>query len=175
MKAVNWREAPDAVEFKKMVPGGYVARIVGAEDVPEKEYLKIKYDINEGPLEGIYTEQFEKFGNWSGNFIRSYKEKALPFFKGFLTAVEESNSGYRFNDDENTLINKLVGVVIGQEEYLKQDGTIGVRNYVSQLRDIKAVRNGDFEIPKFRKLSSAADTSFYPAVNSGSIEDDLPF
>ena len=114
----------------------------------------------------------DRFDKWHGNFIKSYKEKALPFFKAFITAVEESNSGYRFDDNEETLKGKLVGLVIGQEEYRKLDGTIGKRWYINQVRSIQAIKSGKFAVPEFKKLKDES-TGWQPAESTD--DDDLPF
>lgn len=172
MKKVAWREAQELAEFRKIVPGGYIARIVSVEDEPTKEYLKIEYDISEGPLKGIYAEQYEKFKNWNGRFFRSYKEKALGFFKNFIVTVEKSNQGYIFNDDEKTLVGKYIGVILGMEEYTKITGEIGVRIYVANVVTPECIRKGEFKVPGFKKLKEE-EISFTEAAEYD--DDDLPF
>lgn len=174
MKKVNWREAPDPAEFRRVVPGGYVAQITNVEDDASKEYLKIYFDIAEGPLKGVYKEQFEKFGNWGGRFFRSYKESALGFFKGFISSVEKSNPGYMFDDDERTLVGKYIGIVLGAEEYLKQNGNIGKRVYVAKTTTPDEIRLGKFNVPEFKKLEPE-DVGFTPVDANGIEDDDLPF
>lgn len=176
MKSVAWREANDIAEGKRLQPGGYICRIVSAEDVPDKEYLKISYDIALGDYKDYWKETFDRFGTWNGNFYKSYKEKALPFFKGFMTAVEESNSGYIFNDDERTLTGKLVGLVIGEEEYRKQDGKIGKRFYVDAVRSVEAIKKGEFEVPELKTLTlSPTDVPESFVIDHTTDDDDLPF
>lgn len=173
MRKVNWREAPEPTEFRKTAPGGYIAQITNVEDDAGKEYLKIYFDIAEGPLKGVYKEQFEKFGNWSGKFFRSYKESALGFFKRFITTVQNSNPGYMFDDDEKTLIGQCIGIVLGTEEYLKTDNTIGKRIYVAKVTTPDAIRLNKFEIPELKKLK-LADVGFTP-MSADVEDDDLPF
>lgn len=173
MKHTEWRTAEEVKEFKKLQPGGYICRIVAVEDVPDKEYLKIKYDIAYGDYMDYYKGLYDRFGNWGGVFIKSYKDKALPFFKGFLTAVEESNRNYVFNDDERTLVGKLVGLVLGEEEYLKQNGDVGKRFYVNAVRSMETIKNNDFVIPELKKYSGVVN-SFVPMDNNDT-DDDLPF
>ena len=50
--------------------------------------------------------------------IRSYKTNALPFFKGFITAVEKTNPGYTWDWDEKKLIGKNVIAVFGEEDLM---------------------------------------------------------
>ena len=49
-------------EFPRVTPGGYVIGIVSVQDVPEKEYLKISYDIAEGELKNYYYEMKKRTG-----------------------------------------------------------------------------------------------------------------
>ena len=115
MKILNLDNVNAAEEFDRLIPGGYVCGITAVEDVPEKEYLRIEYDIAEGKLKNYYRTLYNNKGFWGGSTIKSYKEKALPFFKGFITAVEQSNAGYKWDNDENKLIRKLVGFVLAEE------------------------------------------------------------
>ena len=183
MKNINWDEIEEQKEYKRIVPGGYICKITSVEDVPEKEYLKIEYDIADGEFQGYYAELFESKNFWGGKFIRSYKESAQSFFKGFVTAIENSNKGFKFGQDESKLIGKLVGLVIGKEEYNKNDGTVGVR-FICQPRSVDQIKKGDYEIPEFKKLKgSAAVTSsnndLCPTckkpIGKCECDDDLPF
>lgn len=63
-----------------------------------------------------------------------------------------------------------IGLVLGEEEYEKKDGTVGVRTYVNSIRSGEAIRQGDYKIPELKKLSQA-DTASAP-INS---YDDCPF
>ena len=134
MKAINNFENVQATtgEFNKPTAGGYCIEILAVKDVPMNEqtgkgdYLKIDYDICHGEFAGYYTKQNEKFGgDWFANFIRSYKESAAGMFKHFINCVEESNAGYKWAWDEKSLVHKYVGVVLGEEEYQKRDGSVG--------------------------------------------------
>jgi hypothetical protein len=171
MKNINWNEVPDQVEFKKLVPGGYVAIITGVSDVPEKEYLKVEYDIAEGEFTNHYQALFEARDFWGGRFIRSYKEKAQPMFKGFLTAIKNSNPGFVFKNDENALIGKLVGIVLGEEEYQKNDGTPSKRLYVHATRSVKQIKEG-VEIPELKKMKHTDMSSFGSDVFP---DEEIPF
>lgn len=154
MKKINWNEVEDKQEFIKPTSGGYVCKITMAEDVADKEYLRLEYDFAEPPLKDYYADLHTAKGFWGGKFIKSYKDTALRFFKAFKTAVEESNSGYVFNGDERTLVGKQVGLVLGEEEYNKNDGTIGTRLFVAQERSVAAIRRNDFTVPQLKKLSA---------------------
>ena len=75
-----------------------------------------------------------------------------------------SNKGYQF-DDRNVqgLVGKYFGVVLGEEEYWKNNGDIGKKLYVAQVRSYKAIRNGDFKIPELKKLDGQAPRAAQPA------------
>lgn len=173
-KNINWDNVQEAQEFPKVVPGGYVCRITSVEDVEDREYLKIEFDIAEGELTGHYTELYKAKGFWGGSFIRSYKETARPFFKAFKTAVEESNPGYKFNNDESTLIGKYIGLTIGTEEYEAKDGSAKTRQYVDKARSVAAIRSGDFDIPEDKLLKKPSENNGPVPANDVSLAD-LPF
>ena len=111
----------------KLPAGGYVIRITKAEDVPGKEYLLVEYDVAEGEYAGHYKDLEDRFGFWGGSFVRSYKPKARGFFKAFLDALEASNNitlATPNGVDEQRLVGLLCGVVLGEEEYIGNDGTV---------------------------------------------------
>lgn len=156
---------------KRIPVGGYVVGIFAAQDVPDKEYLKIFFDVVEGEHKLFYKKKFDsdtrddKKWPMDGSTIRSYKEKALPMFKGFTTAVENSNKGYKWDWDESTLKGKKFGVVIGEEEYVsKNNGKTYVRSYVAAIRSADTIRNGDFEVPELKKLDQSAATKQEAAI-----------
>jgi hypothetical protein len=159
MKNIDLSQVSDVQEFKKVTPGSYICRIVSVTDVPDKEYLKVEYDIAAGEFEGYYQQLSDSKGFWGANFIKSYKKKALPFFKAFITAVEKSNNGYTFNSNEQSLYGKLIGLVIGEEEYEKQDGSIATRLYVDKPRSIEEIRKG-VEVPALKKLKPNSFSGF---------------
>ena len=176
MKNINWNNVPDPVELPRLTPGGYVCRITVAKDVPEKEYLKLEYDIAEGEFKGHWNELYKAKSFWGGTFFRSYKEKALSMFKGFLTAVKESNPGFVFENDEKRLEGKLVGLVLGEEEYRKKDGSDGTRLYVANVRSVDKIRKGDFVVPPKKLLQeggSMSNNGFFPTNDVE--DDDVPF
>lgn len=184
MKNINLDAVQEAQEFERLGPGGYVCGIVRAEDVPGKEYLRIEFDIADGPFKNYFRNMRDRLAldGWpaAGVLYRSYKESALPFFKQFITSVQVSNAGYVFKNDESTLVRKLFGVVMGEEEYEKNDGTVGTRLKAATVRSVKAIREGDFKVPAIKKLTRSA--SGYSAHNadqfvpiSADNDEDLPF
>lgn len=159
MRNVNWDGVSEAQEFKRPGPGGYIIKIVSVEDVEDREYLKIEYDIADGEFKNYYKDLYQKRGFWGGSFIRSYKEKALPFFKAFKTSVEVTNKGFEFKNDPQSLVGKFLGAVFGEEEYEANDGSVKKRLYFHQARSGQAIRNGEFEVPELKKLAKRSDNN----------------
>jgi hypothetical protein len=174
MKKIDWNNVQEAKDFERVPPMGYICEITAVEDVPEKEYLRIEYDIAHGDFRGYYRQLYASKNFWGGNFIRSYKETAQSFFKSFLTAVKESNPGYIFNDDERSLRGKKIGLVLAEEEYTKSTGDIGTRLYVAETRSIAKIIAGDYKIPDKKKLPGQAESpKFTPVADDD--DGELPF
>lgn len=174
-------EAKDFSEFAKPTAGGYCCVIVGAEDVPYDErtkkgnYLKIAVDIAEGELAGYYCDLQAKFGKWSNaaTMYKSYNEKAIPFFKQFTNAVEQSNHGYRWNFDEKTLSGKWIGVVFGEEEYTGQDGSVKTRLHIASVCNVDKIRSGDFKVPEKKTLPGSHTNDILNSLQDSN--EDIPF
>jgi len=167
MKKFNLDDVQESV--KNIIPGAYICRITGVIDHPDREYLEINFDIAEGEYKNYYSDLFKQFGgNWRGRIYRSYKEKAMVFFKAFIVAVEKSNPGYTWNWDENSLINRLVVVVFGEEEYLWED-ELRINVKPQDTRSIEALREGKIKLPTLKKLPPA------PAPVIIEPDKDLPF
>lgn len=172
MKNIDWNNVKEAEEFERLPAGGYICVITGVEDFPDREYLKVEFDVLEGDYQSYFTRLAAGLNFWAGSFIRSYKPKAQPFFKGFLTAVKESNPGFVFNNDENNLLSKTVGLTIGDEEYIGQDGKTKKRYYVEATRSVDAIRKGEFKVPDFKPIKDPGNpmAGFNPLP-----DDELPF
>lgn len=169
LKPINWGsvQAVNGGEgFQKLPAGGYVCRIQNVIDVPDKEYLVIDLDIAEGEFKGHFENQYVRFGgNWKCKKYQSYKEKALPMFKGFTTSVEESNDRYIWDFDENKLKGKLVGVLFGDEEYMTDSGDIRVIAKPQFFRSVKTIRDGDFTTPSIKRLRDDGKAEYAGTAN----------
>lgn len=158
----NWKnvEPIDESARRGLPAGGYVVRIKDVQNVAGKEYLKLEFDIAEGEHRGYYADLFERAHFWGGSFVRSYKEKARGFFAGFLEAVEKSNDGLVLRTenglDERQLIGKAVGAILGEEEYIGNDGSLKTRLRVVRVVPADKIRKGDFTVPEIKRLESVA-------------------
>ena len=173
MKKINDFDKVEAStgEFKsnRIPAGGYIVAVTNVVDVPEKEYLRVEFDVCEGEHKLFFTNVYKndnrekKYWPNGGTMIRSYKSAALPMFKGFTTAVENSNNGFHWDFDEAKLKNKKFGVIIGDEEYeytnSKGEHKVGTRNYVQAVRSVDTIKKGDFKVPELKKLKQTAETS----------------
>lgn len=164
-KISGYDKIQESGSFKRLGPGGYVVKLLDVADVPNKEYLKVSFDVCEGPEKDFFMNEFKsdtrenkKWPN-AGTFIRSYKEKALPMLKGFTGAVERSNAGYTWDFDEKKLKGKIVGLVLGEEEFLNSTGKVRTRTYVAAVRSVDVIRDGKFEVPPLKKLDATKATT----------------
>ena len=156
MNNINWDDIQEQQpgEFDQPAPGAYIAHIINVDDLEDKQYLRIEWDFHEGQYKGSNAETFNRAGFWPIALIRSYKPKALGFFKAFKTSVEASNKGYAFDcANPGGLAGKLMGVVLGEEEYLNGKGEVRKRLYVYQVRSVKAIQTGDFKVPELKRLA----------------------
>ena len=183
MKPINNYENVQAStgEFARPTAGGYICKIMDVEDVPMNEqgkgdYLRIEYDIEDGDFKGYYKEQFDRWGgNWNASFIRSYKEKALGMLKHFTNCIEQSNAGYEWDFNEKGLIGKVVGLVLGEEEYQNNAGEIKTKLVVSQIKTVEDIKNGNFKVPAPKKLAVKNSTNDFAGFTPIEDDSDLPF
>lgn len=160
MRKVNLDNVQEAGSFTKLPAGVYEAKIIKVEDVSNKNYLKIYFDItSKGEYQGwfkkLYDSDTREEKQWQGNFIRSYKESALPFFKALITSVENSNKGFTFDgEDEQSLVKKSVGLAIGYEEYINSTGKKRERMSI-EPHSIDKVRSGEIDVPELKKLDES--------------------
>ena len=156
-KPKDWEnvEESEVVESIRLVPGAYPVQIKEVTDIPEKEYLEIKFDIvKDKTYAGWFSKSEEQFGVWpnAGIYRASYKETATRFFKAFITAVQKSNQGYVWNWNEQSLKGKYFVAVMGEEEYEDNEGNIKVSVKLRETRSIEAYQKGDIKIPELKKL-----------------------
>lgn len=199
------------VEIKKSVSsseplpaGGYVAKIMGAkvDKYTWGEVLVISFDIAEGEHKGFFAKQYRANTNedkkWKGNFRLTipqendqYAESNKRTFGNAIWAIEESNPGYHWAWEEDTLKDKLVGVLFRNREWAIEDAKRGwSRGWTTEcctFISADEVRSGEFKMPNDKPLSQKdlekingavgkADnnSSFKPLIDIED-DDDLPF
>lgn len=168
MKRIDMTNVQEAGEFTKVPAGAYVCIITAVEDVPDKEYLKVSYDIAEGEFAKYYTNQRNDHPDWAwiGAYVKSYKQKALPMFKRFCSAISKSNGSFVFdgnaiNADERTLVGKKLGIVLREEEYYSNSGDLRTRLIVHKEFPIDQI--GKQKVPDVKRMEGAIRTTTNPA------------
>lgn len=185
MKKYDGYEQAEAFtgDYETLKAGGYVCKIlkVKAEDKDYGTLLRIAFDIVEGEHKTFYNRQFEKKkesnpdAKWPGMYYQTIKESDLKYFKGFMSAIENSNPGFKWDWDEKKLVGKLFGGIFGEEEYLKNDGSVGTSVKCKQVRSVDKIRSGDFKVPDKKCLGDAHEASNGGFQQVGDLDDLLPF
>ena len=194
MNAYNEAEVSTG-DYTRMPAGGYVAIIQAVRTEgddygrkvsypDEKMYVKLIYDIDEGDFAGKFSDDY-----WAGE-DKDYGHqiylswKNMGAFKGNINAIEESNPGFdamaAFTADQYGLfIGKRVGIVLGEEEYRANDGSVKTRFGFPRLKSVQDIHDGKFRVPPLKKLDDggeqAASTPAPVADASGVYDDDVPF
>ena len=188
MKKLDGFDKVDAIgnsEYKRLPAGGYVARITKATDVPEKNHLHLEFDICEGEFTGYGANCMERNGFTPLN-TRVYYDTNLPdddpnyekkhktsmgMFKGFTETVEKSNPPYVWEWKAQTLVGRVIGVVLGEREYRKPNGDIGTVWDV-RFKTSAAIREGNFKVPEKKTLPVEQAPAAFTPIDDGV---DLPF
>lgn len=174
MQAIkNWKDVKASEDFERLSAGGYVCIIIHATDFPDKQYLKIEYDIAEGDHKDHWANTKDRFWWWGGDLYRSYKDSAVGMFKAFTNAVEASNPNFTWAWKEKDLEGKMVGLILGEEEYTGNDGSIKTRLKVRSVKSVQDIREGKFKIPALKRLAPSDEEN--PADTFDAIDTDVPF
>ena len=164
VQAANGFERPEA--------GGYVCIIRHVEDNPSKEFIHLEVDIAEGKFKGYAAETAERAGFWPLRCNRFYGGKSVGYFKAFIEAVQNTNKGYRWDWNEQSLVNKGVGIVFREKEYVARDGSIRKSIAPFEFKTAAQIRDGDFTVPAPKPVNPAAAA---PATFLDEDGGELPF
>ena len=159
----NIASVQEAGDSKRMPAGAYICKYTKVEDNAEKSYLYMEFDVVEGEYQGYFEELADRLDFWAGRCYRSYTDKALPMFKRMCSAVTKSNKGFIFDGnehcDESTLVGKKVGMILGEEEYIGNDGSVKTRLYVAREISLDDLKAGKFKIPELKKVNETTTTT----------------
>lgn len=193
----NWDNVKTFSERPKLPVGAYVCRIKQAVVKPNDygEQLCVLFDIEDGEYSGFYQEDFDSNNRedkkWKG-VLRLWLPKddgsdkdeiTKSIFKGFVTSVEESNHGFTWNWNEQSLAKKIIGILFRNEEW-EYEGKSGWAVRPFKALSVDSVADGKFRIPDDKplknKTSSASYDSYHAAAFSAptlETEDDegIPF
>ena len=153
-KIENWDniEAKGMDDFKALPIGAYECKIVNAvENYNEqsgKTTLKVMVDIaDNGEFDSYFKKRYDSNTavdrKWDNNATKylAFEGENTSFFKGFITTVENSNVGYKWNWEESTLRDKKIAGVFQYEEYEKQDGTRGIKVRLTKFRSLDKLKD----------------------------------
>ena len=175
----GYNEAKASEEFERLAPGGYVLKITAVKDDTEKQYLNIVYDIAEGPEAGRYKNEDPK-NDFRHTLIRSYKDTALGMLKAFIQAVDETN-GTKLGEkietglDEQQLVGRTFGAVLGYEEYETNAGEVKQRLYIKSCKSADEIRKGNFSVPGLKRLGAKKAADPTPSGFVPMSDAELPF
>lgn len=172
-------EAKEFGEFEVLELGGHETKIISAEeyksDLTGNLSLKVCVDISgTDKQKGYFTNQYINNNNpdkkWPASATRylSLKDENLGYLKGFITALENSNAGFKFNTkgDWSQLKGLKIASVFGLEEYQKEDKTTGFRTRLNQFRSLDKLKS--ITIPDVKMLNGTyLDYEEYKEMKNG--------
>lgn len=141
-------------------PGGYVAKIVRVKDHTDekKPYLEFVYDIWNGETKSFLFAQdlADTTNDWRHSFriyFTGNSEFGKQRYKALTEAVENTAQGkgakafvYEDKDDaEQTLVGKLLGVVIRHRSYVNSEGKVKTAVDVNAFIPGKDAAEGNFD------------------------------
>jgi len=191
-KIDNWDNVePNYGERKMLKAGGYICEVLAVVKEKSKnnnDMIVVNFDIAEGDEKGYYMKRYReaprtdgKEPKWGGKYyividVDGYEGR----LKAFSTSLEESNQGYKWDWNEQNFKGKRFGGIFREEEYIA-NGEIRTSTKLWQVRSVKTIQAGEYEIPRKKEISddererieersNAPFEGFTPVT-----DDDLPF
>jgi hypothetical protein len=143
---------------EQLPPGAYVCKIIGAR-VEENDYgqsIVIAFDIANGDQKGYYQKRFDadtaEDKKWKGTY-RLYvptddgtqkDEWTKRNFKTFTDALEDSNTNYHFDWDEQKFKGKLFGATFATTFFSTPDGHMGTFTRIYDIISTQRVDSGKY-------------------------------
>lgn len=121
--------------------------------------LKICVDIaGNDKQKGFFQKQYDNNTlsekKWPTGATRylSLKKESLGYTKGFITALEKSNKGFKFDTSKNwsQLYNLKCAGIFGLEEYQDNEGNTKTATKLTQFRSLDKLK--DIQIPRVKLL-----------------------
>lgn len=156
-------EAKEFGEYETLELGGHELIIMDAREYKNQDNgnvsLKVSVDIAGNDKQaGFFQKQFDNNTNkekkWSNGACKymSLKDEQLAYLKGFITALEKSNSNFKFNVKGTW--EQLKGLKIagqfGWEEYQDGEGKTKVATKLIQFRSLEKL--AEIPVPKVKLL-----------------------
>lgn len=119
--------------FSHLPSGIYVCVIKSVSAIVDnnakvKEWLEYDYDIKDGEYAGYFEEQYKRMQtftdipSWYATARKYYTDKALPYFKGFIKRIIDSNPKFSIRDDYSGLAGKEIVLSIQAVEKTSKAG-----------------------------------------------------
>lgn len=187
-------------EFKPLPKGGYICRIIMAEEAKSRsnrDMVHIAFDIVEGDYKGYFMNLFQSrkkkdalenptketkypFEGQAWIMVNDYEDptKTSRKFKGFCTAIEESGTEI-WDLNGNLDLNRVKGAEVGivfQDVENEYNGKTTWRAQPWGFRSIESIATGDYFVPEDKPLPATYGTGF--AETSDTFDSqlaDLPF
>lgn len=198
-KLEGYEKAQAYSDVGRLPVGGYVLKILDAveQDNSDKGWnnqLILSFDIAEGEYKDFFANNYKaqtgEDKKWKGTYrLRVPKDDgseqdnwAMRRFKTVMGAFEDSNSGYHWNWDEQSLKGKLIGALFNNKEYEFNDRH-GFFTNCHSLVTVEKIRSGKFEIPADTLLKNNGqqgsrygkpDADGFMNIPDG-IDEELPF
>jgi hypothetical protein len=176
MKPFNGYEAKRTSTREQLPIGGYIARILNAEEVTYSwgSVLLISFDVAEGAYKDFFKKDYEGQNSedkkWRGTYRLNVpkddgSEKdgwTKRTFGNAIWCIEDANPGYHWDWNESGLKGKTVGVLFRNEEW-EYNGQTGWSTKCCAFAAVGDIRDGSFKMPKDKPLKNkAADST--PAI-----------
>lgn len=186
----NWdnTKATYGGNFERLTPGPHACQIVAAKTQNSrsgKEMLVLALEIHEGSaFDGMMRRRFERNNNqkWPNDgtlyqLTADERGDTSGGFKGVITAIEESNTAYKWNWNEAQLAGKMIGVVFREEEYEAQNSG-EIRTSVKPMYVCSIGKLSEQNTPSLKKLNplqTQAATMHTQGFEDADQDDTLPF
>lgn len=185
-KPAGYDEVEAGGEYTPIELGGHKLIIKSIEEVDKGgySYLKVRFDTAPDDRQpNYYAEQYKndtrevkKWGGVATIFPTDREGRTSKTFKQFCTSIERSNNikiqwGAGF---EGSIVNKVIGGVFGEEEYINGNGDIKTARKLFWWRSTDSI--ADAKIPDKRTVEKPADNNDTGWMNiPDGIDEELPF
>lgn len=201
MKKFNDYETTQSYSNSEKLPvGGYVLKVANVRyeegQNGNSDRIQLMFDIAEGEQKDFFRKQYDSQTSedkkWKGT-VAIYVPKddgteqdgwTKVRFKTVMENFEASNPGYKWNWDENSLKDKLIGGIF-VDTYSVIDGReICYTSLVPKnIRTIDCIRSGNYKMPEPIKKNGATGNVSAANNNSGNdfmsipkgSEEEIPF
>lgn len=184
----NYKKAQAYTQQERLPIGGYVLKILNVE-YKENDWgdqLILSYDVAEGDQKDFYKRNYQnqttEDKKWKGTTRinvpkddgTEQDEWKMRSFKSMVEAFEDSNQGYHWAWDENTLKDKLIGGVFNDKEW-EMNGRTGFFTNCHHLTSVENIRTGNFKIPDATLLKTKGEPADNNWMNVDGDQEELPF